>query len=190
MAASRLLEDYAHHSCRHAQAFQNPIECAIQARAADHGRKGWSMALPLIHVCLGGRSGAGTGQGGGPESCQKCWESWREGFLCCSNTSLCWKGLRYFILDSWLLTCVPIKSGVNINTFIHSQPVTSVLTDCSGEQGSSGQVANSPCTGTRWALFPGSRSNEGQLLNSGTQTLALEIANFSAMTKHKYPTPV
>lgn len=184
------MEDHPHHSCRHAQTFQNPIERAIQARAADHGRKGWRMALPLIRVCLRGRSGARTGQGGGPESCQKRWKSWREGPLCCSNTSLCWKGLRYFILDSWLLPRVPIKSGVDINTFMHSHPVTSVLTDRSGEQGSGGQVANSPCAGTRQALFPGSRSNEGQLLNSGTQTLALEIANFSAMMKHKYPAPV
>lgn len=82
----------------------------------------------------------GSQRGRGPESCQKHWESWREGFLCCSNTGVCfsrvshWKCLRHFVLESWLLTRVPLKSEVSINLFIHSQPATSVLTECSGEE--------------------------------------------------------
>lgn len=63
-----------------------------------------------------------------------------------------WKCLRHFVLDSQLLTHVPINSEVNINFFILSQPVTSVLIECSGEEGRGGQVTNSPCADT-WQHF-------------------------------------
>lgn len=146
MAASRLLlEDHPHQSLRRAQTCQNLTEHAVQARAADHRRKGWWLALTFIHICLGSRSGAEMRQGRGPESSQKCWESWREGLMCCSNTGLCfsrishWNCLRHFVLDSQLFTCVPIKSEVSMNPFIHSQPVTSVLIECSGEEGGVGR---------------------------------------------------
>lgn len=86
--------------------------------------------------------------------------------------------LRHFVLESQLLTGVPIKSEVKKNKFTRFQLVTPVLTECSGEGGRGGQAANSLCADTWQALFPGSHIYETQLLNSRTQALALEIANF------------
>ena len=52
--------------------------------------------------------------------------------------------LRHFVLDSQLLTGVPIKSEVKTNEFACVQLLTPVLTECSGEGGRGGQVENSP----------------------------------------------
>ena len=120
---------------------------------------------------------------GGRRTRGSCWDPLEGRGKGGSNTGLWFcrvsvQCLGHFVPDSQLLTRVPIKSKVKTSKFTRSQLVTPLFVECPGKQGGLGrdQTPLEPVLGRHFG--PGSPIYGGQLLDSGMQTQALEIANF------------